>query len=354
MARRPLLSCALVLAFLLLPGGSALAASTWYVDGVNGSDANDCLSPSTACSTIGAAITKTSAGDTIVVAAGVYSENVVITKNLTINGAGPASTIVNGDSTNTVLAVNSGITTAISALTVRNGGTGINNSGTLTLTNSAVGSNTASGFNTSGIVNYGTATLTDSTISGNTAGTAGGLFNTGVATLTNVTISGNSAPYGGGIESSGLGTTTLLNVTISGNAATFGIPGGGIRNAGGTVALKNTIVADNVGGNCGGNLVSQGHNLSSDTSCVSFNAAGDLNSTDPKLGPLQNNGGPTFTEALLPSSPAIDAGDNNGCPSTDQRGVSRAQGGACDIGAYEFIPFRVYLPDVADQATSGH
>jgi hypothetical protein len=53
------------------------------------------------------------------------------------------------------------------------------------------------------------------------------------------------------------------------------------------------------------------------------------------LGPLADNGGPTQTHALLPSSPAIDAGDNNGCPPTDQRGVARPSGLACDIGAYE-------------------
>jgi len=60
-------------------------------------------------------------------------------------------------------------------------------------------------------------------------------------------------------------------------------------------------------------------------------------STDPLLGTLQDNGGLTFTHALLPSSQAINGGDNTGCPSTDQRGVPRPQGAACDIGSYELI-----------------
>ena len=77
-----------------------------------------------------------------------------------------------------------------------------------------------------------------------------------------------------------------------------------------------------------------GHNLDSENSCQ-FNGTGDLINTNPRLGPLQDNGGPTFTHALLQDSPAVDAGDNNGAPATDQRGVSRPQGSTVDIGAYE-------------------
>ena len=92
-----------------------------------------------------------------------------------------------------------------------------------------------------------------------------------------------------------------------------------------------------------GSIVSNGYNLSSDGTCP-FNGPGDLQNTDPKLGPLQNNGGPTFTQALLAGSPAIDAGNPNGCTdgngillTTDQRGYPRPEkpGGRCDIGAYE-------------------
>jgi hypothetical protein len=92
-------------------------------------------------------------------------------------------------------------------------------------------------------------------------------------------------------------------------------------------------------------MTSDGYNLSSDKSCK-FNNSGDLNSTNPRLGRLQNNGGPTQTMALLPGSPAIDAGNASGCTDgrgrllkTDQRGKPRPDkedhGVGCDIGAYE-------------------
>ena len=103
-----------------------------------------------------------------------------------------------------------------------------------------------------------------------------------------------------------------------------------------TFTLKNTIVANNTpGGDCGNTEVtSEGHNLDSDGTC-GLSGPGDQSATDPQLGALRDNGGPTFTRALLPGSPAIDAGEDVGCPATDQRGVPRPQGPACDIGAYE-------------------
>src|SRR5207247_2178651 len=107
--------------------------------------------------------------------------------------------------------------------------------------------------------------------------------------------------------------------------------------------------------NCAGSgFVSLGHNISSDGSCE-LTAAGDLTDTDPKLGPLENNGGLTATQALLPASPAIDAGDDSGCPDTDQRGAPRPVDGngdgiaACDIGAFELQP-----PCVGDCGADGH
>jgi uncharacterized repeat protein (TIGR01451 family) len=111
------------------------------------------------------------------------------------------------------------------------------------------------------------------------------------------------------------------------------------------VQLKNTIVAHNPsGGNCAGTVRSAGFNVSGDGSC-GFGAAGDLPpDTDPRLGPLASNGGPTQTHALLPGSPAIDRGTNDGCPAKDQCGVSRPRDGdgngsvVCDIGAYEVEP----------------
>jgi hypothetical protein len=84
-------------------------------------------------------------------------------------------------------------------------------------------------------------------------------------------------------------------------------------------------------------IQSTGHNLDSDGSCF-LTATGDLPKRDPLLGALTDNGGPTDTQALLPGSPAIDAGSADGCPQHDQRGVARPQGAGCDIGAYERVP----------------
>ena len=86
-------------------------------------------------------------------------------------------------------------------------------------------------------------------------------------------------------------------------------------------------------------IESTGHNLDSDGSCF-LAAAGDLPARDPLLGPLADNGGPTETQALLPGSPAIDAGAAEGCPQHDQRGIARPQGAGCDIGAFERVPHR--------------
>ncbi len=136
-----------------------------------------------------------------------------------------------------------------------------------------------------------------------------------------------------------VGSFSILNSTIAYNQR------GDVYSAGpsASLTLKNTIIAHNTGGlwkNCNGSgtVTSQGYNLSDDYTCGTwFTASSDLNNTDPLLGPLQNNGGPTPTHALLPGSPAINAGSNAGCPATDQRNVFRPQGGACDIGAFETV-----------------
>lgn len=218
------------------------------------------------------------------------------------------------------------------------GGGGIANAGTLTLNNSAVSGNVTSGnlnndgggiWNQSG----GTAILNSSTVSGNTASrSGGGIYNGGILTMTNTTVSGNAATvgFGGGISNSG--TLHLTSSTLSGNSAPPN-NGGGMF---GAATLANTIVAGSPsGGNCSGVFSSLGHNLSSDATCA-FAGPGDLNSTNPLLGPLANNGGATQTHALLAGSPAIDAVPLADCTvNFDQRGVARPQGSACDIGAYE-------------------
>jgi len=150
---------------------------------------------------------------------------------------------------------------------------------------------------------------------------------------------------GGGMKNSSSSAPELVNCTFSGNSADW--YGGGIHSdPDSNPTLRNTIVANSAaGGDCSGDgaITSAGYNLDSDGTC-GFTAEDDLSNTDPLLGPLQDNGGPTLTHALLPGSPAIDAisegaggGGYNGAPTTDQRGVSRPQppGGNCDIGAYE-------------------
>jgi predicted outer membrane repeat protein len=223
-------------------------------------------------------------------------------------------------------------------------GSGIyTNQGTLSLTDSTVSGNTAQNFGGGIYCNKGTLSLTRTTVSGNSAATGfgGGIYNNKGPTvsLTNSTISGNSANQGlgGGIYNNG-STVTIANTSISGNSAAVN-SGGGIYLGGTSLNLTNTIIAGSTGGDClnqGGTLATNSHNLIQDGSCS------PMLSGDPKLGALQNNGGPTFTQALLAGSPAIDAGDDSvlGPPlslTTDQRGPGfpRKSGSHVDIGAYE-------------------
>jgi hypothetical protein len=100
----------------------------------------------------------------------------------------------------------------------------------------------------------------------------------------------------------------------------------------------NSIVGCSTSSNsCFGPIIDGGNNISSDASC-NFTAAGSLNNTDPRLGPLGDYGGPTPTMPLLAGSPAINAALSSACPSTDQRGIARPYGAACDIGAFESAP----------------
>ena len=188
-------------------------------------------------------------------------------------------------------------------------------------------------------------TVNNSTLTGNSAPFGGGVVNDGTLSINNSTISGNSSltgGSGGGLYNLASHTLTINNSTLAGNSADSG--GGAISNSG-TAVLQNTIVTDSPsGGNCSGTVTSKGYNLSSDTTC-NFNNTGDLNNTDPKVEPLGNYGGPTQTIALREGSPAIDAGNPNGCTNsrgqllkTDQRGAPRPDkedSGGCDMGAFE-------------------
>ncbi len=190
------------------------------------------------------------------------------------------------------------------------------------------------------------ARISRSTVSNNGAEEGGGLFVKGggsLLALENLTVSGNTASkQGGGIHKDGNGITTLVNVTVYSNASPVG---GGIyiKKKGSLSARNSLIAASPTGADCDGALVSQGNNLDSDGSCA-LGQPGDLSNTDPLAGPLQLNGGPTRTHALLPFSPARDAGSNAGCPGIDQRSQTRPLDGnadgiaVCDIGAFEALP----------------
>jgi hypothetical protein len=154
------------------------------------------------------------------------------------------------------------------------------------------------------------------------------------------TFTANHADHNGGGLSDGQTGIVLTNDTLNANSATGA--GGNINDLSGTPTLRNTIVAggsasSSTSGNCDAHVTSSGHNIESANTC-GFSATGDKVNTNPKLGSLADNGGPTKTMALNAGSPAINAGTNTGCPSTDQRGVARPQGAHCDIGAYELAP----------------
>ena len=205
------------------------------------------------------------------------------------------------------------------------GGALYHHSGEMAIRSSSYSMNAATSGEGGAIYNQDALSMTTSTLDGNQAGTSGGgIANgaSGVLTATNVTLHANQAgTTGGGIDSAG-GKIDAVNVTLSANEAATNA--GGIHIGGGTVALTNTIVANSLtSGNAGGDLVGS-------PAISTSNWIGTLD-----LENLQNNGGPTWTMALPEGSPAIDSGSNVGCPATDQRGLQRPVGTACDIGAYE-------------------
>jgi CSLREA domain-containing protein len=212
----------------------------------------------------------------------------------------------------------------------------------------------------------GGARIVSSTFTGNDADESGGaILGIGAGAqveLVNSTITGNRADdNGGGILWNSTGTLTVRSSTIAGNTAnsddTGAHSGGGIYNmqAGSTIQIANTLLADNVIGTaapvqdqCAGAFTSSGYNLrsSNDAGCTGFVGTGDLVNPNPLIGLLGTNGGATQTIPLLTGSPAINAGNPAAvggafpaCPATDQRGQPRGGGvGVCDIGAFEVQP----------------
>jgi hypothetical protein len=183
-------------------------------------------------------------------------------------------------------------------------------------------------------------TLANSTLVGNAGGT-------GAAGGSGPTSQGNggNGGDGGGVAATGGAQETLTNDTFLGNIARPGGPGAvaGFDGQGGNVfgfaELRNSIFANGSAAlsstaNCEGTIVDGGFNLEfpGGTGCP-----GAVASAMPISSTLANNGGPTQTLALFTGSPALDKIPPTGanCPATDQRGVTRPQGSACDIGAFE-------------------
>lgn len=225
------------------------------------------------------------------------------------------------------------------------GGAIQNNGGEASVDRSTLAVNFA--VNGAGIeLNGGDLRLRHSLLLGNDAiGQGGGIRNiSGTLTVENTTLLGNEADTGGGVYSED--TTSFLSSTLHLNKAFAG--GALYRFSASPVTAKNTILSLSLEPqsitpqlNCDGShpLISNGNNLASDNSC-NLNLASDLPATDPQLGPIADNGGPTQTVVPLAGSLAIDTGSNTGCPATDQRGGVRPRDGGsgsaiCDIGAVE-------------------
>ncbi len=331
----------------------------------NGCAANDCsLREAVLAANAG------SGGDTIVLPAGHYRLGIAglgeqaaatgdldLTKSVTITGAGARWTVVDAMRIDRAFEVLGGATVLISDMTITGGvtddnGAGIDSAGTLTLVRDAVVGNRTTGVANGGAIGSAgpSLTITQSTLAGNVAYNGGAIHYGQMLAVTNSTISGNTAGGpglnggGGGISGTTGSTALIKSSTITGNQAFNGPDsGGGIDSP--AVTLQNSIVSDNRGyetnlsaaysDNCASAATSQGHNLSDDTTCELTNAT-DHQGVPVPLGPLTDNGGPTDTQAPAPGTIAVGAGA--GCPATDQRGVSRPRGTACDIGAYEVAP----------------
>jgi CSLREA domain-containing protein/RHS repeat-associated protein len=362
-----------------------VAAGTFLVTKTQDTNDGACNSDCSLREAINAANAAPGA-NTIVLPAGTYNLTIAgsdntgavgdldITDSVTIQGSGTSSTLISGGSgwSDRVLDLFSS-TVSISNLTIQNGnksgntGAGIQASGTtLTLSHVLLQNNSAPGGGAGGALYLGGGllTMTDSAAANNSADQDGGAIyidSGGSASLTNVTISGNTANRSGaGIyENASGGTLSLVNVTVSNNLADNDVnntgDAGGLYRTAGTVTMKNTLIAGNLDKStstkhpdCYGTIQSQGHNLIGVNNCSFTAGSGDHIGTsgspiNAQLGLLADNGGATLTHALQSNSPAINAGDNNGCPATDQRGYTRDA--SCDMGAFEYgvvgyVPFQ--------------
>ncbi|MCP4698935.1 MAG: hypothetical protein GY862_19085 [Gammaproteobacteria bacterium] len=315
------------------------------------------------------AIAIASAGDTIFFDSAIAGQTIIlasllkIDKDLTIDGGAQNISIsgdTNGDGTGDtrIFRLTAG-SISLKNLTIRDGyapdtehggGILVDAGVTLTVSGSAFLNNRAD-------TNGGAVRVTDNTVTvtidkslfqNNSASHGGAISNEGVLTVNNSTFLQNSSlvSKGGGIRSQG--SLEVNNSTFSGNSGVDSGGGISVWSPGATLALTNTILANNAGSGEDCYTTDQAvitlnlNNLIEDGSCNT--GATGLVTGDPKLGSLQDNGGPVQTMALELGSPAIDAGDDAACLSEDQRGLVRPRDGdgdgtaACDIGAFELVP----------------
>ncbi len=347
--------------------------------------------------TISDAILLASPGDTIRIAPGFYFENLAIGFDLALIGTGGAEvTVVDGGNVDRVVTITGPINVTLDGLTLTHGvgahGGGMKVEGNVTLRNSTIADNraelagagislvtgaspslvienstiadnlclTANGWGGGIVATLGSLSIAGSTLSGNRSGdwigpqpggSGGAMFvDSCRLELSNSTISGNQARAAAGIYCrQPLPGSVISHSTLSGNSAAVGP--GGIDVIAGILDLRSTLIVGNSGfpgyADVNGTFSSLGHNIIGDigtgTSGFVDGANGDQVGTSNNvvigmLGPLQDNGGPTKTHALLPGSPAIDSGDPLFAPAFDQRGVQRPIGTASDVGAFEFDP----------------
>jgi len=352
----------------LPPAYSAISFSVnTTVDAVDASPGDGlCATASGQCS-LRAAIQETNAQpgtDDIHVPTGTYqltiggnNENAAatgdldVTDSVRIYGSGDSvssATIIDGGQIDRVFEIRSSASAELYLLTIRNGnvhsapwpgGGGINVDGTLSLIESTVTGNSAG--RGAGIFSWGDTSVIRSNVSGNHGAGVGTSVMARLA-VHNSTVSSNE---GDGIRTQG--ELEIVYSTISHNQlqgiSLSGMPDPELR-----ARIENTIVANNLGRNCyvdsGHTVASYGSNLEDGDSC-GFGLFPNMNYTDPLLGPLADNGGPTLTRALLACSPAIDAVAELPVFDVDQRNLPRSGATADgngdgvshpDIGAYEY------------------
>lgn len=287
-----------------------------------------------------------------------------ITKTVTITNSNAPNLKVSGNNVSRTFYIRAGAAVTISHLSIISGtdyhyGGGIYNGGSLSLNNTIFKDNYTSRQGDGGAIHsIGTLTVNNSIFVNNQTRAGGGIYNGGPATISNSTFKGNSAGIGGGIYVQA-NVVAVNNSTFNGNSAYFG---GGIFNDQ-ILIVNNSTFNGNSEGNITNldslylyNSILMGSLTEADCYVIGPGAIwanvnnliedGSCNpalSGDPHLGPLTDNGGSTLTHALLPGSPALNAGDNATCLATDQRGIARPQQDRCDIGAFEARGFTLAI-----------